>query len=144
MMNENEIDILKKPEENKDVKDVNVDFNNKILNTKKYILKEITKLNKLEHIEIFKILKNNNIIYTENVNGIFVNMKNLDINTLNDIIKFINYAKNKNIELLEKETILKKTKNEIYGLNNNEINNLESKIQILKENLKSNLETLNK
>ena len=140
-MNENEIDILKKPEENKDVKD---DFNNKILNTKKYILKEITKLNKLEHIEIFKILKNNNIIYTENVNGIFVNMKNLDINTLNDIIKFINYAKNKNIELLEKETILKKTKNEIYGLNNNEINNLESKIQILKENLKSNLETLNK
>lgn len=144
MMNENEIDILKKTEENKDVKDVNVDFNNKILNTKKYILKEITKLNKLEHIEIFKILKNNNIIYTENVNGIFVNMKNLDINTLNDIIKFINYAKNKNIELLEKETILKKTKNEIYGLNNNEINNLESKIQILKENLKSNLETLNK
>lgn len=141
MINENEIDILNKPEENKEVKP---DFDQKILNTKKYILKEITKLNKLEHIEIFKILKNNNIIYTENVNGIFVNMKNLDVNTLNDIIKFINYVKNKNIELLEKETILKKTKNEIYGLNNNEINNLESKIQILKENLKSNLETLNK
>lgn len=141
MINENEIDVLNKLEENKDVK---VDVDQKILNTKKYILKEITKLNKLEHIEIFKILKNNNIIYTENVNGIFVNMKNLDINTLNDIIKFINYVKNKNIELLEKETILKKTKNEIYGLNNNEINNLESKIQILKENLKSNLETLNK
>jgi protein subunit release factor A len=141
MINEKEIDVLNKPEENKEVKP---DFDQKILNTKKYILKEITKLNKLEHIEIFKILKNNNIIYTENVNGIFVNMKNLDINTLNDIIKFINYVKNKNIELLEKETILKKTKNEIYGLNNNEINNLESKIQILKENLKSNLKTLNK
>ena len=141
MINEKEIDVLNKPEENKEVKP---DFDQKILNTKKYILKEITKLNKLEHIEIFKILKNNNIIYTENVNGIFVNMKNLDVNTLNDIIKFINYVKNKNIELLEKETILRKTKNEIYGLNNNEINNLESKIQILKENLKSNLETLNK
>lgn len=138
MINENEIKILNNKPENKS------DFDQKILNTKKYILKEITKLNKLEHIEIFKILKNNNIIYTENVNGIFVNMKNLDLNTLNDIIKFINYVKNKNIELLEKETILKKTKNEIYGLNNNEINNLESKIQILKENLKSNLETLNK
>ena len=141
MINENEIDISNKLEKNKEVKP---DFDRKILNTKKYILKEITKLNKLEHIEIFKILKNNNIIYTENVNGIFVNMKNLDVNTLNDIIKFINYVKNKNIELLEKETILKKTKNEIYGLNNNEINNLESKIQILKENLKSNLKTLNK
>ena len=136
MINENEIEVL-----NSEVKE---DFNRKIVNTKKYILKEITKLNKLEHIEIFKILKNNNIIYTENVNGIFVNMKNFDINTLNDIIKFINYVKNKNIELLEKESILKKTKNEIYGLNNNEINNLETKIQILKENLKSNLETLNK
>lgn len=141
MINENEIKILNNKPENKEVKS---DFDQKILNTKKYILKEITKLNKLEHIEIFKILKNNNIIYTENVNGIFVNMKNLDLNTLNDIIKFINYVKNKNIELLEKETILKKTKNKIYGLNNNEINNLESKIQILKENLKSNLETLNK
>jgi len=141
MINENRVDVLKRTEINKEVVG---DFNEKILSTKKYILKEITKLNKLEHIEIFKILKNNNIIYTENVNGIFVNMKNLDVNTLNDIIKFINYVKNKNIELLEKETILKKTKNEIYGLNNNEINNLETKIQILKENLKSNLETLNK
>lgn len=141
MINENRVDVLKRTEINKEVVG---DFNEKILSTKKYILKEITKLNKLEHIEIFKILKNNNIIYTENVNGIFVNMKNLDVNTLNDIIKFINYVKNKNIELLEKESILKKTKNEIYGLNNNEINNLETKIQILKENLKSNLETLNK
>lgn len=141
MINENRVDVLKITETNKEVVG---DFNEKILSTKKYILKEITKLNKLEHIEIFKILKNNNIIYTENVNGIFVNMKNLDVNTLNDIIKFINYVKNKNIELLEKESILKKTKNEIYGLNNNEINNLETKIQILKENLKSNLETLNK
>jgi hypothetical protein len=121
------------------------EFNVKINNTKRSILAEVGKLNKLEHIEIFKILNRNCIIYTENVNGIFVNMKNLDLNTLNDIIKFINYAKNKNIELLEKESMLSKTKKQIYGSSSDsDINNLESKIQILKDNLKLNLETLKK
>ena len=121
------------------------DFEIKINNTKKSILAEVGKLNKLEHIEIFKILSRNNVTYTENVNGIFVNMKNLDLITLNDMIKFINYAKNKNIELLEKESMLSKTKKQIYGSSSDsDINNLESKIQILKDNLKLNLETLKK
>ena len=121
------------------------DFEIKINNTKKSILAEVGKLNKLEHIEIFKILTRNNIAFTENVNGIFVNMKNLDLITVNDIIKFINYAKNKNIELLEKESMLSKTKKQIYGSSSDsDINNLESKIQILKDNLKLNLETLKK
>ena len=121
------------------------DFEVKINNTKKSILAEVGQLNKLEHIEIFKILSRNNVTYTENVNGIFVNMKNLDLITLNDMIKFINYAKNKNIELLEKESMLSKTKKQIYGTSSDsDINNLESKIQILKDNLKLNLETLKK
>jgi len=128
-----------------DLKNSEKEFNVKINNTKRSILAEVGKLNKLEHIEIFKILNRNCIIYTENVNGIFVNMKNLDLNTLNDIIKFINYAKNKNIELLEKESMLSKTKKQIYGSSSDsDINNLESKIQILKDNLKLNLETLKK
>ena len=105
-LNTIEISELKKGEK---------DFEIKINNTKKSILAEVSKLNKLEHIEIFKILSRNNVEYTENVNGIFVNMKNLDLITLNNIIKFINYAKNKNIELLEKESMLSKTKKQIYG-----------------------------
>jgi hypothetical protein len=135
-LNTIEISELKKGEK---------DFEIKINNTKKSILAEVSKLNKLEHIEIFKILSRNNVEYTENVNGIFVNMKNLDLITLNNIIKFINYAKNKNIELLEKESMLSKTKKQIYGYSSDsDINNLESKIQILKDNLKLNLETLKK
>jgi len=135
-LNTIEISELKKGEK---------DFEIKINNTKKSILAEVSKLNKLEHIEIFKILSRNNVEYTENVNGIFVNMKNLDLITLNNIIKFINYAKNKNIELLEKESMLSKTKKQIYGSSSDsDINNLESKIQILKDNLKLNLETLKK
>ena len=135
-LNTIEISELKKGEK---------DFEIKINNTKKSILAEVSKLNKLEDIEIFKILSRNNVEYTENVNGIFVNMKNLDLITLNNIIKFINYAKNKNIELLEKESMLSKTKKQIYGSSSDsDINNLESKIQILKDNLKLNLETLKK
>ena len=122
----------------------NKNYEMSVLETKRNILKEVGKLNKLEHIEIFKILGRNNVNYTENVNGIFVNMKNLDINTLNEIINFINFVKNKNIELLEKESMLSKTKKQIYGSSDSDINNLESKIQILKNNLKLNLETLKK
>ena len=122
----------------------NKNYEMSVLETKRNILKEVGKLNKLEHIEIFKILSRNNVNYTENVNGIFVNMKNLDINTLNEMINFINFVKNKNIELLEKESMLSKTKKKIYGSSDSDINNLESKIQILKNNLKLNLETLKK
>lgn len=137
----NDLNTIEVNEIKKDKKDLEL----KINNTKRSILAEVGKLNKLEHIEIFKILSRNNVIYTENVNGIFVNMKNLDLITLNDMIKFINYAKNKNIELLEKESMLSKTKKQIYGSSSDsDINNLESKIQILKDNLKLNLETLKK
>lgn len=137
----NTIEVNQVNEIKKDKKDLEL----KINNTKKSILAEVGKLNKLEHIEIFKILSRNNVTYTENVNGIFVNMKNIDLITLNDMIKFINYAKNKNIELLEKESMLSKTKKQIYGSSSDsDINNLESKIQILKDNLKLNLETLKK
>ena len=137
----NDLNTIEVNEIKKDKKDLEL----KINNTKRSILAEVGKVNKLEHIEIFKILSRNNVIYTENVNGIFVNMKNLDLITLNDMIKFINYAKNKNIELLEKESMLSKTKKQIYGSSSDsDINNLESKIQILKDNLKLNLETLKK
>jgi hypothetical protein len=125
--------------------DVNQDvdeFKQHIINTKKIIIKEINNLNKFEHIEIFKILKSHNVSYTENINGIFINLSPININVLNNIITFINYVKNKNIELLEKENNQQKTKEKIFGDSDKNIENLESKIQMLKDNLKNNLEIL--
>ena len=116
----------------------------KIINTKKRVIKEVSNLNKLEHIEIFKILKSNNIVYTENVNGIFINLSPVNISILNEIILFINFVKNKNIELLEKENKIQKTIEKVFGNNDKNINNLESKIQMLKDNLKNGLNILHK
>lgn len=113
-----------------------------IIDTKKIIIKEIRNLNKFEHIEIFKILKSHNISYTENINGIFINLSPINISVLNNIITFINYVKNKNIELLEKENNQQKTKEKIFGDSDKNMNHLESKIQMLKDNLKNNLEIL--
>jgi len=120
------------------------DLKKKIINAKKMVIKEIAKLNKFEYIEIFKILRSHNVIYSENVNGIFINLSPVNINVLNDIILFINYVKNKNIELLEKENTQQKTKETVFGNNDETIDNLESKIQMLKDNLKNSLETLDK
>ena len=107
-----------------------------IVNTKKNIIKEVANLNKLECIEIFKILKNNNINYSENVNGIFINMSSVKVAILNQIIDFINYVKKKNIELLERETNMENTKKKVFGI--------ESKISMLKENLEQNLGSIDK
>jgi hypothetical protein len=117
------------------------DLKKRIIDTKKRVIREVEKLNKLEHMEIFKILRSHNVIYSENVNGIFINLSPVNIGALNDIILFINYVKNKNIELLEKESTLQKTKEEIFGTSDNSINNLDSKIKMLKSNLKNSLET---
>lgn len=112
------------------------DLKRTIINTKKTIIKEVSNLNSLECVEIFKILKKNNINYSENVNGIFVNMASIKVDTLNQIVNFINYVKKKNIELHERETNMENTKKKVFGI--------ESKINTLKENLEYKLESIDK
>ena len=112
------------------------DLKKTIVSTKKTIIKDVSSLNPLECVEIFKILKNNNINYSENVNGIFVNMSSIKVDTLNQIIDFINYVKKKNIELMERETNMENTKKKVFGI--------ESKINSLKENLEYKLGSIEK
>ena len=59
---------------------------------KKNILENIKDLNAFEHQEIFKIIKKYNIRYSENSNGVFINMNKLGRRTINEIDKFINYC----------------------------------------------------
>ena len=142
-INQNADVFLSTIEINQDSIDTNKidDLKRNIIDTKRRVIKEVGKLNKLEHMEIFKILRSHNVIYSENVNGIFINLSPVNIGALNDVILFINYVKNKNIELLEKESTLQKTKEEIFGTSDNNINNLDSKIKMLKSNLKNGLKT---
>jgi len=53
---------------------------------------KIQKLNKFHQLEIFRIFKTQNANYTENRNGIFINMNNLDKDTLKIIKEYLNYV----------------------------------------------------
>lgn len=105
---------------------INNDNNNNIpklelseIYERKKLVNDISNLSKLEHIEIFKLLNKDNVKYTENSNGIFINVKNISIQKikeLQDMVKF--YLKNKE-NLKKSEKILNINKH-IMNIKNNE------------------------
>ena len=66
---------------------------------------QIECLDKIHHIKILNILKNNSIKYSENRNGIFVNMNSFDNNTIDQINKILLYIKNQEKNLIDIENI---------------------------------------
>ena len=73
------------------------------------VLKEqIENLDVFHHNKILKVLVKNNIKYSENRNGIFVNMNSFDKNTIKEIEKSLLYIKNQEKSLQDIETIKKK------------------------------------
>ena len=74
---------------------------------KKQLIDDITNLKKIEHIEIFKIFKNNHIHYTENKNGIFINLSNISDTILLEVQTCLKFYK-KNNQLLDEYTMEKK------------------------------------
>tara|TARA_B110000285_G_C14961182_1_gene531771 strand:+ start:345 stop:593 length:249 start_codon:yes stop_codon:yes gene_type:complete len=66
--------------------------------------KAIDGCDKSQHIEIYKILKKNNIHISENKNGSFVNLSNItDESIINEINEYITHLKTQESELKEKE-----------------------------------------
>ena len=78
---------------------------------KKELVNKINMLSKIEHIEIFKIFKKNNIKYTENSNGIFINFMNIADSVITLLDKFIKFCYKNKDSLVEKENILNENKN---------------------------------
>jgi len=71
---------------------------------KKNIVRKIEQLkNKRYFIEIFKIIKNDNIKYTQNKNGLFIDMNQLSNYTIH---KIDNYLKTLELNLSESESKL--------------------------------------
>ena len=66
---------------------------------RKQLIKDISKLKKVEHIEIFKIFKKDNIKYTENNNGIFINISKIPDITLHKVKKFLSFYNKNNKQL---------------------------------------------
>jgi hypothetical protein len=101
---------------------------------KKILVEKINKLLPIEQEEIFKIIKRFNIKYTENNNGIFINLSNnVDNQYLKEIENYLNYLEiNKtNIKDIEqictnitnKQKIDDKNNFKLYYFNNNYLNN---------------------
>jgi len=95
---------------------------NFILKKKKLI--EISKnLTKIEYIEIFNIIKQENCLYSENKNGVFINLSNVNEKTIDKIFNFINFIKHKKEDLIKHEEIISSAKKNITDINNNIYNN---------------------
>lgn len=55
---------------------------------------QINDLEDFQKIEIFKIIQKNNVLFTKNNNGIFLNMKLLDDSCLTSINDYLIFIKN--------------------------------------------------
>jgi hypothetical protein len=98
--------------------DFNLEINNLSItnNTDNLILKkkkliEVSKnLSKIEYFEIFNIIKQDNCQYSENKNGIFINLSNVSEKTIDKIFNFINFIKHKKEDLIKHEEIINDAK----------------------------------
>jgi len=78
---------------------------------------QIENLDKIHHVKILKILKDNKIKFSENRNGIFINMISFNEKTIDDIKKTLLYIKEQEKNLKDIESI-KKELNKDYFINN--------------------------
>ena len=116
------------------------------LEYKRELKREIEKLRRDEHLEIFKIIRTETDKYTENNNGIFINLKNLTPETLYKIGSFVKYCKEnvdnfKKVENIKRDIILQNKDTNERTINiDNEYNNY--KIEEEEEVIVRQLETV--
>lgn len=77
----------------------------------KFIIENINNMSKEHHIEIFKIILNNSVNFTENNNGIFINYNDLSVKCISDIENYIKYILENNINIKKYEEKKKELKN---------------------------------
>ena len=87
------------------------------------VLKEqIENLDAFHHNKILKIMVKNNIKYSENRNGIFVNMNSFDNKTVKEIEESLLYIKNQEKNLQDIETIKEEINKDYFENDNKEKN----------------------
>ena len=130
-----ENDLVFENDDNKIISEIKTEKN---LQNKKKNLIEISKnLSNLEYLEIFNIIKENNCSYSENKNGVFINLSSVSEEIIDSIFDFINFIKHKKEDLKKYEeivddlTIKNNTNNikevkEFDNQNNNYENNISS------------------
>ncbi len=81
---------------------------------KKRLIDAVKGLTKEEHIEIFKIFQNHQEHYSENNNGIFINLNTIRESIIDEILKYIEYMNVKKSELINEE-MKKDTTKQLLG-----------------------------
>ena len=71
---------------------------------------EIEKLEKFHQIQILEILVENKASFTENRNGVFVNLIKINKNIIQKIREYLLYVSNQNITLQDTEQLKEKLK----------------------------------
>jgi hypothetical protein len=84
------------------------------INELKLLRDHIESMDIIHQVHIFKILKKNNIDFTENNNGIFINLTLLGKPTLQDFRNFIKYVKLQQKQLESDEDTKAKYQEEFY------------------------------
>jgi len=83
---------------------------------KNYIISQSKNLHKYEQIQIFKICRKYNVKFSENSNGIFINLNYLPSVIINQIVIFIEFCI-KNKSLLDREIYKREELKKILSLN---------------------------
>ena len=81
----------------------------------------VDNLDKIHHLKIFKVLKDNNVIFSENRNGIFTNMNSFNEKTIRDIEITLQYIKKQEKHLKDIETIKDDLKLDFFIQNTKEV-----------------------
>ena len=68
------------------------------------------------HLKILEILKVNNVNYSENSNGVFVNMNNLDDDIINKLKEYLVYIDQQNKKFEDVENIKNQLKKDYLTL----------------------------
>tara|TARA_B100000902_G_scaffold108017_1_gene109750 strand:- start:972 stop:1271 length:300 start_codon:yes stop_codon:yes gene_type:complete len=82
--------------------------------------KNIENIDQSHHIEIFRIFQENNISFSENRNGIFINMNNIPEDVLIKINKFLTYIKTQEQHLDNVEKLKSDYKDNYFNKHNKE------------------------
>lgn len=108
---------------------IKVTNNDNLISKKKKLIEISKNLTKMEYLEIFNIIEEDNCVYSENKNGIFINLSNTSETTIDKIFNFINFIKHKKEDLLKYEVYLNIAKKNIEDNNieNNNNNTIENK-----------------
>jgi hypothetical protein len=92
-----------KIEENNNIFSDNISNNDTLITKKKKLIDISKNLTKIEYLEIFNIIQNDGCSYSENKNGIFINLMNVSEDTIDKIFNFIDFIKHKKEDLIKHE-----------------------------------------